>query len=89
MSLDKSGLKAAFQSAFEGLGTSKTAEQAAIALSDAIDVYVKTAVAQVTIPAGTVITAVTDGGGAPAVGVPNVAPIALTGDPGAGTGGLT
>lgn len=93
MALDKAGLQSAFQSIFEDLGTGKTAAQAATELSDAIDVYVKTAIATVTIPSGTVITAVTGGGGAPAVGIPNAAPISLVGDPddvgGQNAGGLS
>lgn len=89
MSLDKSGLQSELQSAFEGLGSTKTAAQAATAISNAVDTYVKTAVAQVTIPAGAVVINVTGGSGAPAVGVPNPAPIALNGDPDGGTGGLS
>jgi hypothetical protein len=43
--------------------------------ASAIDVYVKS----LGLPAGSVITQVSGGSGAPAVGVPNTAPIALTG----------
>jgi hypothetical protein len=44
-------------------------------MADAIDVYVKS----LGIPAGSVITQVSGGSGAPAVGVPNPAPISLSG----------
>ncbi len=74
MALDKAGLKAAFQSVFEDLDAGKTAEQAATQLSDAIDTYVKTALATVNVPAGTFLIAAT-------AGVPNPVPIPLTGGP--------
>ena len=93
MALDKAGLQSTFQSIFEGLGASKTAAQAATELSDAIDVYVKTAIATVTIPSNTVVTVVTGGSGAPAVGILNPAPISVVGDPddvsGQSAGGLS
>ncbi len=81
MSLDKSGLITALTSIFDDVEPGTTASQKATQIADALDDYVKTAIAQVTIPTGTVITTVTGGSGAPAVGVPNVAPIGLTGDP--------
>jgi hypothetical protein len=82
MSLNKTTLKTAIQSVFEDLGTSKTAAQAAQALANAIDTYVKTAVAEVTVPTGTFLVAAQ-------AGVPNAAPVSLTGDPDKSTGGLS
>lgn len=83
MALDKAGLKSALQATFEDLSQGKTAEQAATEMSDAIDAYVKTAIATVQVPAGTFLIAAM-------AGVPNPAPIPLTGDPdGAPPGGLS
>lgn len=83
MALDKAGLKSALQSTFEDLSQGKTAEQAATELSDAIDTYVKTAIATVQVPIGTFLVAATGG-------VPNPAPVPLTGDPaGVPPGGLS
>lgn len=89
MALDKSGLQSTLRTIFEDLSEGKSADDAATSLSDAIDVYVKTAIATVTVPSGTFIVSVTGGSGAPAVGIPNPAPVPVTGDPGAGTGGLS
>jgi len=58
-------------------------------LSSAIATHIKTALVTCSIPTGTVIVQVTGGSGAPAVGVPNPAPISITGDPNTSTGGLT
>jgi hypothetical protein len=74
MALDKAGLKSAFQAVFEDLDAGKSAEDAATQLSDAIDTYVKTALATVNVPAGTFLIAAT-------AGVPNPVPIPLTGGP--------
>lgn len=83
MALDKAGLKSALQATFEDLSQGKTAEQAATEMSDAIDAYVKTAIATVQVPAGTFLIAAM-------AGVPNPAPISLTGDPdGVPPGGLS
>jgi len=82
MALDKSGLQAALQTAFEDLGSGKTAADAATDIADAVDAYVKEAIATVTVPAGTFLVAAM-------AGVPNPAPVPLTGDPDAGTGGLS
>jgi hypothetical protein len=77
MALDKAGLKSAFQATFEDLTNGKTAEDAATQMADAIDTYVKTALATVNIPAGTVVIAA-----APiAAPVLNPLPIPLTGGP--------
>ncbi len=89
MALDKAGLKAALQTAFEDLNSAKTASDAAQDMADAIDIYVKTAIATVTIPTGTFIVSVSGGSGAPAVGVSNPAPVPVVGDPDATTGGLS
>lgn len=74
MALDKAALKSAFQAVFEDLDAGKSAETAATELSDAIDTYVKTALATVQVPPGTFLIAAT-------AGVPNPVPIALTGGP--------
>ena len=74
MALDKTGLKHALQTIFEDLSNGKTAEQAASQAADAIDSYVKTALATVYVPAGTFLVAAT-------AGVPNPVPIPLTGGP--------
>jgi predicted RNase H-like HicB family nuclease len=74
MSLDKAELKSALQAVFEDLADGKTAEDAATQLADAIDVYVKTAMATVQVPPGTFLVAAM-------AGVPNPAPIPLTGGP--------
>jgi hypothetical protein len=83
MALDKAGLKSALQSAFEDMaeqkpeGETSTVAQAATVMADAIDAYVKTALAKVFIPPGTVVTAA-----APiAAPVLNPLPISLSGDP--------
>lgn len=77
MALDKAGLKSTLQSIFEDVAIGKTAADAAEALADAIDTYVKTALATVNIPAGTVVIAA-----APiAAPVLNPVPIPLTGGP--------
>lgn len=77
MALDKAGLKTALQTTFEDLSQGKTAAQAATEMADAIDVYVKTAIATVNIPAGSVVIAA-----APiAAPVLNPLPIPLTGAP--------
>lgn len=78
MALDKSGLKSVLQNIFENItGEGYSAEEAATHISDAIDVYVKTALATVNIPAGTVVIAA-----APiAAPVLNPVPIPLTGGP--------
>lgn len=77
MALDKAGLKSALQGAFEDLANGKTAEDAATVLSNAIDAYVKTALATVNIPIGTVVIAA-----APiAAPILNLVPIPLTGGP--------
>jgi hypothetical protein len=77
MALDKAGLKSAFQAVFEDLAGGKTAEDAATQLADAIDTYVKTAIATVAIPPGTVVVAA-----APiAAPILNAVPISLTGGP--------
>lgn len=72
--LDKPGLKSALQTIFEDLTNGKTAEDAATQMADAIDSYVKTAIATVNVPAGTFLVAAT-------AGVPNPVPIPLTGGP--------
>ena len=77
MSLDKEGLKLALQTAFEDIEIGKTAADAADALANAIDTYVKTAIATVVIPPGTVVIAA-----APiASPVLNPTPISLSGAP--------
>jgi len=77
MALDKAGLKSALQALFEDLSNEKTAEGAATIIADAIDAYVKTALASVSIPPGTVVIAA-----APiAAPVLNPAPIPLSGGP--------
>jgi len=84
MALDKAGLKSALQTAFEDMAEQKpegqapsTIDQAATKMSDAIEAYVKTALAKVVIPPGTVVT-----GAAPiAAPVLNPLPISLSGDP--------
>jgi len=80
MALDKAGLKSALQAVFENIDSgenAQTAAEAAQAIADAVDDYVKTAIATVHIPIGTVVV-----GAAPiAAPVLNVAPIALTGGP--------
>lgn len=87
MALDKAGMKTALQTAFENLADGGvTAADAATAISNAIDTYVKTALAKVVIPPGTVVIAC---GMAPVL---NTVPISVTGDPdGAGPlkGGLS
>lgn len=86
MALDKAVLKSALQTTFEDLSEGKTAAQAAEEMADAIDAYVKTALATVQVPAGTFIVNVTG----QAVGVPNPSPVALTGSPsGTPPGGLS
>jgi hypothetical protein len=79
MALDKAGLKTAIQHVFEKIGDDNqlSAADAATQLSDAIDSYVKTALATVSIPPGTVVIA------AASIAVPvlNPAPISLTGGP--------
>lgn len=74
MALDKAGLKTALQDIFSDLTNGKTAEQAASQMADAIDAYVKTALATVNVPAGTFLIAAQ-------AGVPNPAPVPLTGGP--------
>jgi len=77
MALDKAGLKLALQTIFEDLTMGKTAEDAATQMADALDTYVKTAIATVNIPAGSVVIAA-----APiAAPVLNPVPIPLTGGP--------
>lgn len=88
MALDKAALKAAVL-ALTTADPGTTADSAAEDLADAIEGYVTAALVNVTIPAGAVITSVTGGSGAPAVGVANVNPIALTGDPEAAPGSDT
>lgn len=83
MALDKTGLKAAIQAIFEDISAAKPAEESATELANAIDVFVKTAIATVQVPAGTFLVAAT-------AGVPNPVPIPLTGSPtGVPPGGLT
>lgn len=86
MALDKTGLQAALASTFSDLANGKDADQAATEIANAIDTYVKTALATVSIPAGTVVIAA-----APiAVPVLNPLPIPLTGGPATvPPGGLT
>lgn len=75
MALDKAGLKSALQNVFANInGEGYSAEEAATHISDAIDSYVKTALATVNVPAGTFLIAAQ-------AGVPNPAPIPLTGGP--------
>lgn len=84
MALDRAGLVTALESAFESLSAQKpegdppaTANDAATAIADAIDAYVKTAIATVSIPPGSVVVAA-----APiAAPVLNPLPIQLTGGP--------
>ena len=78
MALDKSGLHSAFKTVFENIsGDGLSADDAATQLSNAIDTYVKTALATVNIPAGSVVIAA-----APiAAPVLNPVPIPLTGGP--------
>lgn len=86
MSLDKAGLIAQLKSIFEDIPDPPTppptAESKATAIADAIDEYVKTAVATITIPAGTVIASAEIPIGAVSIGespsvAPNVAPIPI------------
>ena len=86
MSLDKAGLQSALETVFNDVSPSSTAATKAAAMADLIDEYVKTALVNCSIPAGSVIVEVTGGSGAPAVGVPNTTPILLTGDPDASPG---
>ena len=83
MALDTSGLQAALRAAFEDMASARpedqasTASDAATLIADAIDTYVKTAVATVNIPAGSVVIAA-----APiASPVLNPTPIPLSGGP--------
>jgi hypothetical protein len=78
MSLNKAGLKSDLQSIFENIsGDGLSASDAATQISNAIDTYVKTALATVSIPAGSVVIAA-----APiAAPVLNPVPIPLTGGP--------
>lgn len=90
MGLDKAGLESGLKTMFETLNVNITAETKAGIMATLIDAYVKTAIATTVIPPGTVIIAVSGGSGAPAVGVPNPAPISIVGDPdGLPPGGLT
>lgn len=86
MSLDKTGLQSTLETIFSDVSSGATAASKATALANAIDEYVKTALVNCSIPAGSVIIQVTGGSGAPAVGVPNTTPILLTGDPDASSG---
>jgi hypothetical protein len=86
MSLDKSGLQSALETVFSDVSSESTAATKAAAMADLIDAYVKTALVNCSIPAGSVIISVSGGSGAPAVGVPNPTPISLTGDPNAAPG---
>lgn len=86
MSLDKSGLQSALETIFNDVSSGTTAADKAAALANAVDEYVKTALVNCSIPAGSVIISVSGGSGAPAVGVPNPTPISLTGDPDATPG---
>lgn len=74
MALDKAGLATALTDIFEDLDNGRTSAQRAEAIADAIDTYVKTALATVNVPAGTFLVAAT-------AGVPNPVPIPLTGGP--------
>jgi hypothetical protein len=75
MSLNKTSLKTTLQGIFENIdGDGISAEDAATQISDAIDAYVKTALATVYVPAGTFLVSAT-------AGVPNPAPVPLTGGP--------
>lgn len=82
----KAALQSALQTTFETNGEGRTAAAAAQEVTDAIDAYVKAALVTVTIPIGTVLIGCTGPGVVP---VPNPAPIPITGDPDATTGGLT
>ncbi len=77
-------LKVIFNDVFGDTDPSRDAkaEEVATSIADAIDTYVRTAIAGVTVPIGTFLVAAT-------AGVPNPAPVPLTGDPGSGTGGLS
>lgn len=86
MSLNKTELKSALETIFCDVSSSCSASNKAEALANAIDEYVKTALVNCSIPAGSVIVQVTGGSGTPAVGVPNATPILLTGDPDASPG---
>jgi hypothetical protein len=72
----KDMLETSLASAFEVMNTMPDGGNAYLAkqIAVAIDVYAKS----LGIPAGAVITAVSGGSGAPAVGIPNAAPISLT-----------
>jgi hypothetical protein len=83
MALDKAGLASALKDIFEDLDNNRTSAQRAQSIADAIDTYVKTALATVQVPAGTFLIAAQ-------AGVPNPAPVALTGGPAtAPPGGLS
>ncbi len=85
-------IKAAFDAGFSENDPAKrddAMQGVADDIAASIEAYVLEAIATVTLPAGTVIVAVSGGSGAPAVGVPNPADIPLIGDPDAGTGGLS
>ena len=75
MALDKAALKSTLQDIFESINGDEpmTAAEAATKISNAIDEYVKTALATVVVPPGTFLIAATGG-------VPNP-PILLTGGP--------
>jgi len=86
MSLDKAGLASTLKSIFCDLDPEMCAEDKATEIATAIDDFVKTALVNCSIPAGSVIISVSGGSGAPAVGVPNPTPINLQGDPDAAPG---
>lgn len=60
----------------------ETTENAAEDFLSALEEYIESAKATVTVPAGTFLTAATGG-------VPNPAPVTLTGEPDDGSGGLS
>jgi hypothetical protein len=70
-------LETSIARAFEAMNTMSEGGNAYLAkqIAAAVDVYSKS----LGIPPGAVITAVSGGSGAPAVGLPNTSPISLTG----------
>ncbi len=82
MALSKTALAASLLTIFEDVSSNKTASEKADEMAEVFDDYVKTAIAEVTVPPGTFLIAAT-------AGVLNPLPVSLTGDPDLGTGGLS
>lgn len=83
MAIDTASLKAELKRIFDDTNPDKTTKDAADAIADALETWIKTATVQVTATSGSIVVA------GSATTQANADPIQISGSPSASTGGIS